>query len=207
MSWSSTSTPKNMTKEGNFKLYKESKDIDMYARDGALMMLENSTNRADDSWSLGMHYLPGESLKSSVARGVISAWLFFVLLLTASYTAGLSSFLTTTNLLPPIPNLLSLKDSRQSIGYRRGSIVEEYLTVRFRIPKERLVPIRMVPDFIKNLTEGAVVAIVDEFPYANSILSTLSSSTCDFGIAGSRLSQEGFGFVSNLSLSLSLSPS
>ncbi|MCO5603044.1 hypothetical protein L7F22_057187 [Adiantum nelumboides] len=141
--------------------------------------------------------LERESMKSGVARGLILAWLFFVVLLNASYTAGLSSFLTASNLSPTIPDLLSLKDSGQTIGYRRGSIVKDYLTLRFNIPEEKLVPIRMVPDVIGNLTGGVVAAVVDELPYTDIILSTLASSTCDFGIAGPQLTQEGFGFGFN----------
>lgn len=145
--------------------------------------------------------LERESLRSGVARGVMLAWLFFVVLLSASYTAGLSSFFTVNNLSPPSQDLPSLRDTNLRIGYRRGSIVKDFLTQRFHIPEKNLVPIRMVPDFVSNLTkgphQGGVVAIVDERPYANIILSALSSASCDFGITGPQLTQEGFGFGFN----------
>lgn len=142
--------------------------------------------------------LEKEAVKSTVARLVRVAWVFFVILLGASYTAGLSSFLTANSLSPPTQDIISLRESGESLGYRRGSIVHDYLTTRFRVPEDQLKAIRAVSDFVNNITKGpdhnGVLAIVDELPYVNIILSNLS---CDFAITGPQLTSEGFGFGFN----------
>lgn len=138
--------------------------------------------------------LKRESIKSPIGQLIMVAWLLFVLLLSSSYTAGLSSFLTTNILSSTTQSILSLKASGKQIGYRRGSIVLDYLTIRFQIPMAQTTPLRTAADFINNITAGAVVAIVDELPYANIMLSTLSSSSCDFQISGPPLTSQGFGF-------------
>lgn len=133
------------------------------------------------------------------------AWVFFVILLGASYTAGLSSFLTANSLSPPTQDIISLRESGKSLGYRRGSIVHDYLTTRFRVPENQLKAIRAVSDFVNNITKGpdqnGVLAIVDELPYVNIILSNLS---CDFAITGPQLTSEGFGFVRDILTLMSL---
>lgn len=145
--------------------------------------------------------LQRESLKSTIARLVMVAWVFFVVILSSSYTAGLSSFLTATNLSPTTQDINSLKKSGEKIGYRKGSIVLDYLTTRVHIPKEQLTPIRNDSDFINYIkrgpSSGGVIAIVDELPYANLLLLKLP---CDYGISGPKLTSEGFGFGFNKGL-------
>ncbi|MCO5579078.1 hypothetical protein L7F22_032930 [Adiantum nelumboides] len=144
--------------------------------------------------------LERDVVQSSLAQLVVVAWVFFVVLLSASYTAGLSSFLTASTLSTAAYDIISLKDSGQRLGYRRGSIVKDVLTTRFQIPLERLVPLRFVSEYVGNITKGpnsgGVLAIVDELPYVNIILANLSSTSCDFSISGPQLTQQGFGFVS-----------
>ncbi|KAI5076673.1 hypothetical protein GOP47_0008738 [Adiantum capillus-veneris] len=148
--------------------------------------------------------LEKDVVRSTLSRLVIVSWLFFVLLLSASYTAGLSSFLTASTLSPPTHDIVSLKDSGHLIGYRRGSIVKDVLTSRFQIPTKQLVPLRTISEYVGNITKGptsgGVLAIVDELPYVNIILGNLSSSTCDFSISGPQLTQQGFGLVSDSNL-------
>lgn len=139
----------------------------------------------------------GDPIKSTTGQLVMVAWVFVVLLLTSSYTAGLSSILTANNLSSDTNDIITLKDSNKSIAYRRGSVVKDYLITRFHIREEQLKPIRATLDFIGNITagpsSGGVIAIIDELPYANIMLANLS---CDYAITGPQLTSEGFGFVS-----------
>lgn len=137
--------------------------------------------------------LQRESVKGSIARLVMVAWVLFVFLLSSSYTAGLSSFLTTNTLSSTTETITSLKASGKQIGYRRGSIVLNYLSTRFQIPTTQTTPLRNDEEYINNITTGRVLAIVDELPYINVILSMLSSS-CDFQISRPQLTSQGFGF-------------
>lgn len=151
-----------------------------------------------------------ERIKSPIAQLLMVSWVIFALLLGSSYTAGLSSYLTAEKLSPRIKDMSSLLSRNDLIGYRRGSIVQKYLIKRLQIQENRLKPLRTNFDFTQSLSNGSVIAIFDEVPYVNILLSSLSSSKCIYEVVGSKLTTEGFGFafrhqsplVSNVSIGI-----
>ncbi|CAF1863927.1 unnamed protein product [Brassica napus] len=68
-----------------------------------------------------------EKVVSNLARFVVVVWCFVVLVLTQSYTASLTSFLTVQSLLPTATNVEDLIRSGESVGYQQGGFVKDIL--------------------------------------------------------------------------------
>ncbi|KAJ0039630.1 hypothetical protein Pint_28740 [Pistacia integerrima] len=136
-----------------------------------------------------------EKTVSCMGRFVLIIWLFFVLILTSSYTANLTSILTVEQLSSPIKDIQSLIVSNEPIGCERGSFAETYLTDQLQIDRSRLVPLNSVEEYEKALTDGpkrgGVAAVVDERAYMNVFLST----RCQFGMVGQEFTRNGWGFA------------
>ncbi|CAI9784240.1 unnamed protein product [Fraxinus pennsylvanica] len=68
-----------------------------------------------------------EKLHSDLSRMTTVVWLFVALIIRQSYTASLSSVLTTKNLKQKIANIETLKSNNVVIGYSWRSFVRGYL--------------------------------------------------------------------------------
>ena len=64
---------------------------------------------------------------SSLARFVVIIWVFVVLILTQSYTASLTSFLTVQQLQPTVTDINQLIKNGEYVGYQGGSFVLQIL--------------------------------------------------------------------------------
>lgn len=123
-------------------------------------------------------------------------WLFLLMVITASYTASLTSILTIQQLSSPITGIDSLITSNWPIGYQVGSFAYDYLSESLHIPQSRLVSLGSPEEYERALrrgpNNGGVAAIIDELPYVELFLSKQS----DFGIIGQPFTRSGWGFVS-----------
>nr|XP_043621708.1 glutamate receptor 3.7 [Erigeron canadensis] len=150
-----------------------------------------------------------EDTVSPLGRMVMVVWLFLLMVITASYTASLTSILTVQQLSSPITGIDSLVASHLPIGYQRGSFANTYLADNLYIPESRLIPLNTSAEYAKALRlgphKGGVVAIVEELPYIELFLSEYD----DFGIVGQPFTRSGWGFAfkrdSPLATTLSLS--
>ncbi|KAH7282484.1 hypothetical protein KP509_35G032600 [Ceratopteris richardii] len=140
--------------------------------------------------------LDRDYFRRTASRAAMIAWLFFAVLLGASYTAGLSSFLTFNNLNPSSLNILSLRNTTQKIGYRKGSIVKDIISRRFNFSDDRLVPLRCADDFSDYLKNDSITKILDELPYVNIMFSEKKFLDCQY-VVDDELTQQGFGFGFN----------
>lgn len=75
---------------------------------------------------LTMHYA-GEKVKSNFTKFVVVMWLFVVLILSSSYTASLSSMLTTPKLEPKVRDIDWLRNTNAVVGCDEDSFVKDYL--------------------------------------------------------------------------------
>ncbi|KAJ4981828.1 hypothetical protein NE237_032665 [Protea cynaroides] len=136
-----------------------------------------------------------EYTMSTLGRIVMMLWLFLLMVVTSSYTASLTSFLTVQQLSSPITGIDSLIGSRWPIGYQVGSFAESYLKDSLHIPSSRLVSLGTPTEYERALrrgpTNGGVAAIVDELPYVELFLSKQK----DFAIIGQMFTKNGWGFV------------
>ncbi|KAJ7981300.1 Glutamate receptor [Quillaja saponaria] len=136
-----------------------------------------------------------EKTVSPLARMVMIVWLFLLMVMTASYTASLTSILTVQQLSSPFDGIDSLIASNWPIGYQVGSFAYSYLTDSLYIASSRLVPLASPEAYERALqqgpTNGGVAAIIDELPYVELFL----SEQTDFGIIGQTFTKSGWGFA------------
>ncbi|KAG5252064.1 glutamate receptor [Salix suchowensis] len=136
-----------------------------------------------------------ETTVSPLGRLVMVVWLFLLMVLTASYTASLTSILTVQQLSSPITGIESLIASRWPIGYQTGSFAYDYLSDSLYISRSRLVALGSPEEYESALRlgpgDGGVAAIVDELPYVELFLSRQK----DFGIIGQPFTRGGWGFA------------
>lgn len=137
-----------------------------------------------------------ENTMSSLSKMVMIVWLFLLMVITASYTANLTSILTVEKLSSPITGIDSLIASNWPIGYQVGSFAYSYLTDNLYVPSYRLVSLGSPEEYAtalrKGTSGGGVAAIIDELPYVELFL----SKETDFGIIGQPFARSSWGFVS-----------
>lgn len=129
---------------------------------------------------------------STLGRFVLVVWLFVVLIINSSYTAGLTSTFTVQQLASPITGIDSLITNNAAIGFQVGSFAESYLRDQLNIQKSRLVALGSPEEYAAALRNGTVAAIVDEQPYIDLFL----TQYCDFSTKGQQFTKSGWGFVS-----------
>ncbi|KAL5225677.1 hypothetical protein ABZP36_012316 [Zizania latifolia] len=124
-----------------------------------------------------------EKLQSNKSRIVVIVWVFFVFILTSSYTANLSSMLTVKQLQPSETDVWKLIRDGHKVGYQEGSFVKDSLMrmgfnesklvrgfnesklVRCFNESTKFVPLSTMEQYNEVLSNGCVSAIFDEIPY------------------------------------------
>ncbi|WCJ37575.1 glutamate receptor 5 [Euphorbia peplus] len=137
-----------------------------------------------------------ETVVSPLGRMVMLVWLFLLMVVTASYTANLTSILTLQQLSSPITGIESLVASNGPIGYQVGSFAFGYLSETLYVPPYRLVSLKSPLEYERALrlgpnNAGGVAAIVDELPYVELFL----ANQTEFGIIGNQFTRAGWGFA------------
>nr|CAD1832131.1 unnamed protein product [Ananas comosus var. bracteatus] len=136
-----------------------------------------------------------EDTLSTLGRFVMTIWLFLLMVITSSYTASLTSFLTVQQLSSPIKGIDSLIASNAPIGYQTGSFARSYLIDGLSVHPSRLVALGSPEAYEEALKlgpkSGGVAAIVDELPYVEIFL----SKTSGFDIIGQPFTRSGWGFA------------
>ncbi|CAN1783716.1 Glutamate receptor 3.7 [Linum perenne] len=136
-----------------------------------------------------------ETTKSPLGKMVMVVWLFLLMVVTASYTASLTSILTVQQLSSPITGIESLVSSNWPVGYQVGSYAYSYLSQTLHISASRLKSLRNPEEYEaalrKGPNNGGVAAIVDELPYVELFL----ANRTDFGIIGQAFTRAGWGFA------------
>ncbi|XP_054816643.1 glutamate receptor 3.4-like isoform X2 [Prosopis cineraria] len=143
-----------------------------------------------------MFFSHRENTVSSLGRLVLIIWLFVVLIINSSYTASLTSILTVQQLSSQIEGIDSLISSTQPIGVQDGSFARNYLIDELNIAASRIVILKNLEDYIDALERGprngGVVAVVDELPYIELLM---SSTNCAFRTVGQEFTKSGWGFA------------
>lgn len=136
-----------------------------------------------------------ENTVSSLSKMVMIVWLFLLMVITASYTASLTSILTVEQLSSPITGIDSLISSNWPIGFQVGSFAYSYMAENLYIPKSRLISLGSPEEYAlalqKGPSGGGVAAIVDELPYVELFL----SKETDYGIIGQPFARSSWGFA------------
>ncbi|XP_014502278.1 glutamate receptor 3.4 isoform X2 [Vigna radiata var. radiata] len=143
-----------------------------------------------------MFFSHRENTVSGLGRLVLIIWLFVVLIINSSYTASLTSILTVQQLSSQIEGIDSLISSNQPIGIQEGSFARKYLTEELNIQPSRIVTLKNMEAYIDALErgpkDGGVVAVVDELPYIEILM---SNTNCKFRTVGQEFTKSGWGFA------------
>ncbi|CAH8282339.1 unnamed protein product [Eruca vesicaria subsp. sativa] len=119
-----------------------------------------------------------EKVVSNLARFVVVVWCFVVLVLTQSYTANLTSFLTVQSLQPTATNVKDLINNGESVGYHEGTFVHDFLR-DLNFPESQLKPFASAEEcddlLSKGTSRGGIAAAFDEVPYLMDIISQYCS--------------------------------
>ncbi|XP_010445030.1 PREDICTED: glutamate receptor 2.4 [Camelina sativa] len=142
-----------------------------------------------------MVFAPRERVMSSTARVVVITWYFIVLVLTQSYTASLSSLLTSQQLNPTETSIKNLLAKGGPVGYQRDSFVLGKLR-ESGFPESRLVPFTS-PEKCEELlnngpSKGGVSAAFMEVPYVRVFLGQYCKK---YKMVEVPFDVDGFGFV------------
>ena len=135
-----------------------------------------------------MFYVLGESVYSNSTRVVVIVWLFVAFVLTAGYTANLSSMLTIERLEP------SIEMNNATIGLIKGSFVGKYPVEILHFKSASIKEIEKGEQYIKKFESNGITAALLERPYAEVFLKKYCKGYASVATAY-RLG--GFGFVSN----------
>ncbi|XP_019413617.1 PREDICTED: glutamate receptor 3.4-like isoform X1 [Lupinus angustifolius] len=143
-----------------------------------------------------MFFAHRENTVSTLGRLVLIIWLFVVLIINSSYTASLTSILTVQQLSSQIEGIDGLISSTQPIGIQDGSFARKYLIEELHIAESRIVTLKNMQGYIDALQRGpkygGVVAVVDELPYIETLM---SSTDCKFRTVGQEFTKSGWGFA------------
>ncbi|XP_042480627.1 glutamate receptor 2.8-like [Macadamia integrifolia] len=137
-----------------------------------------------------------EKIESNLTRVVMVTWVFFVLILTQSYTASLSSTLTVQQLRPTITDVNDIKKNGFHVGHQNDSFVKDFLIDHLNLDKSKLKSCSTPEEYDNALSagthNGGVVAVFMEVPYIQVFLSMYCNK---YTTVGRIYSSEGFGFV------------
>ena len=100
----------------------------------------------------------GEPVKNGLARMVLGPWLFAILIITASFTASLSSMMTISRSQPWFLDIETLKLKNATVGCNKNSVMVRFLTQVLLIPQEKIKQIPSVDMFPDALEKGEIQA-------------------------------------------------
>ncbi|CAN6167021.1 unnamed protein product [Urochloa humidicola] len=136
-----------------------------------------------------------EIMERLLSRIVMIVWLCFLLVVTSSYTANLTSMLTVQQLQPTVNDIQELLKSGQIVGYHRGSYVKGLLE-ELGFDRSKIKPYDTPDDFHNALSRGSgnggIAALVHEVPYIKLFL----AKHCEgYTMVGPIYKAAGFGYA------------
>ncbi|XP_010469991.1 PREDICTED: glutamate receptor 2.8-like [Camelina sativa] len=132
-----------------------------------------------------------EKVVSNLARFVVVVWCFVVFVLTQSYTANLTSFLTVQRFQPAVTSMNNLIKNGDYVGYQHGAFVKDLL-IKEGFHASRLVAFGSSEDCNAFLSNRSIAAVFDEVPYLKAIL---SQKCTKYAMVEPTFKTAGFGFA------------
>ncbi|XP_022144166.1 glutamate receptor 2.6-like isoform X2 [Momordica charantia] len=115
-------------------------------------------------------YLHREPIKSGLARFVLGPWLFTILIVTASFTASLSSMMTISRYQPSFLDIETLKLKNATVGCNNGSVMVRFLSQVLSFPVGNIKQISGVDRFPEALEKEEIQAAFFSGPHAEVFL-------------------------------------
>ncbi|KAK3431271.1 hypothetical protein EUGRSUZ_E02658 [Eucalyptus grandis] len=133
-----------------------------------------------------------ERVYRNFTRIVLVIWFFVALILTQSYTAGLTSLLTLQNLKPTVTTVEWLRSSKERVGCDPDTFVCDYLINELNFSKEVIVHTRNTSSYEDEFRRGSISALFLEYPYERAFFTQYCSG---YVATHENYRFGGFGFV------------
>ncbi|KAL3739966.1 hypothetical protein ACJRO7_021273 [Eucalyptus globulus] len=138
-----------------------------------------------------------EKVHHKFTRIVLVIWFFVALILTQSYTAGLTSMFTVRELRPNVNAMEKLRNSKAKVGCDPDAFICDHMNSTLKFSTEVIVPIWNTSSYGDELRSGNISALFLE--YAN--MRALFTQYCDgYLTIGDDYRFGGFGFISTIRL-------
>ncbi|CAA2973792.1 glutamate receptor -like isoform X1 [Olea europaea subsp. europaea] len=111
-----------------------------------------------------------ESIKNNLSRLVLAVWLFVIMIVTASYTAVLSSMMTVPRLQPSIVDVDYLQQTNAIVGCNGVNFIPRYLTHTLKFKEENIKKIGSLSDYKEAFEQGKIAAAFFISPHAKLFL-------------------------------------
>ncbi|PHU20802.1 hypothetical protein BC332_11953 [Capsicum chinense] len=132
-----------------------------------------------------------ESIKSNLSRLVLTTWLCVVVVVTACFTAVLSSIMTVPRLEPSVLNVDYLIRTNAAVGCNNKSFIIKYL-VNMQFKPENIKEMSSINDYPKAFEKGEISAAFFVVPHAKVFLAKYCKG---YTKSGPVYKLGGFGFV------------
>ncbi|XP_047046501.1 glutamate receptor 2.8-like [Lolium rigidum] len=179
-----------------------------YTESGIAMIVPVRDSRNKNTWIFLKPLAPGmwsgsivffiyteELVQRFLSRIVLIIWLVFLMVLTSSYTASLTSMLTVQQLQPTVTDVHELLKSGEYVGYHRGSYVKGLLE-ELGFDRLKIKPYDSPDDFHNALSRGSnnggIAALVHEVPYIKLFLANHCKG---YTMVGPIYKAAGFGYA------------
>ncbi|CAN8265693.1 unnamed protein product [Cochlearia groenlandica] len=129
-------------------------------------------------------YAHRERLKHNLSRFVVTVWVFAVLILTASYTATLTSMMTVQQ--------IRFNSNKDFVGHLSGSLIGSTALASSSLRAMRSKGLNSSEDYAQALLNKTVSFVVDELPYLKVLL---GENPADFLMVKTQSTTNGFGFM------------
>ncbi|XP_070056303.1 glutamate receptor 2.9-like [Nicotiana tomentosiformis] len=133
-----------------------------------------------------------ELIKSNLSRLVLTTWLCVVVVVTACFTAVLSSIMTVPRLEPSILDVDYLIRTNAAVGCNGNSFIVRYLVNSLHLKPENIKKISSISDYPKAFEKGEISAAFFVAPHAKVFLSKYCKG---YTKSGPVFKLGGFGFV------------
>ncbi|KAF8038560.1 hypothetical protein BT93_B1179 [Corymbia citriodora subsp. variegata] len=133
-----------------------------------------------------------ERVYRNFTRIVLVIWFFVALILTQSYTAGLTSMLTLQKLKPTVTSMEYLRISKAKVACDPDAFICNYLINTLNFSKDVIVPISNTSSYGDEFRSGNISALFLEYPYERAFFTEYCSG---YIVIRENYAFGGFGFV------------
>ncbi|XP_062023537.1 glutamate receptor 2.7-like isoform X1 [Rosa rugosa] len=139
-----------------------------------------------------LFFVQRERVQSNWARLVLAPWLVVILVVTATFTASLTSMMTISRVQPSVLNVETLKEENGTVGCNGNSFIVRYLIDVLEFRPENIKRISSISDYPKAFQNGDIQAAFFVAPHAKVFLACYCKG---YTKAGPIYKPSGFAFV------------
>ncbi|KAG7941464.1 hypothetical protein I3843_16G044700 [Carya illinoinensis] len=139
-----------------------------------------------------LFFLQREPIRNGLSRFVLAPWFFFILIVSASFTASLTSKMTVARFSPSFPDIATLQKTHAAVGCNKNSFIVRYLINVLNFKPENIRRVHSISEYPEAFERGEIAAAFFVVPHAKVFLATYCEG---YTIAGPTVSLGGFGFA------------